>query len=62
MKLSVFEIRELLRGLTAVHGPGYSQDEAVARLQAKLSVALEVQRTIELVRGEKIIEPNGNGS
>ena len=44
MKLTRDEILLILHALEEKHGPGYSSDEAVAKLQGKLSIMLEVAR------------------
>lgn len=42
LTLTAKEILMLLEGLKAQHGPGYSSDNDVASLQAKLSILLEM--------------------
>ena len=42
MKLTRDEILLILYALKEKYGPGYSNDEAVAKLQGKLSIMLEV--------------------
>ncbi len=41
IKFTSQEIREQLDALREKHGPGYSDDPAVGKLQAKLSIMLE---------------------
>ncbi len=42
MQLSVKETQIILDALREKHGPGYSGDEEVGMLQAKLSINLEI--------------------
>lgn len=46
MSLDAEEIRLILDIINKAHGPGYSKDERVAKLQAKLSVLLEVKERV----------------
>lgn len=50
MKLTLEEIRMLLDLLKEKHGLGYSKDENVARLQAKLSMMGEIEQSRERER------------
>jgi hypothetical protein len=55
-KFTYLELRHLLDCLRQIHGPGYAQDAEVARLQSKLSIALEVSgRTIPPGEKEQLI-------
>jgi hypothetical protein len=43
MELTAEEIRLILDIISKNHGPGYSKDERIGKLQAKLSILLEVK-------------------
>jgi len=46
MGLNAEEIRLILDIINKAHGPGYSKDDRVAKLQAKLSILLEVKERV----------------
>jgi len=51
VRLTKDEIVMILNALSEKHGPGWSRDEKVGALQAKLSVMLEVAARMEDRRG-----------
>lgn len=50
--LTTEELRIIFDALEAKYGRGYSADERVSRLQAKLSIMLEVAQQREATSGE----------